>query len=117
MGKLTTHILDTALGCPASEVRIELFRVNGQVRDKISETITNADGRCDAPVLEGNDFQVGVYELLFHAGTYLDAKGVDLPEPKFLDEIVIRFGIADVDQHYHVPLLLSPFSYGTYRGS
>ena len=117
MGKLTTHILDTALGCPASDVRIELFRVNGQVRDKISETITNADGRCDAPVLEGDDFQIGVYELLFHAGTYLDAKGVVLSEPKFLDEIVIRFGIADVDEHYHVPLLLSPFSYGTYRGS
>jgi 5-hydroxyisourate hydrolase len=117
LGKLTTHILDTALGCPARDIRIELLRVEGQMREKISETRTNDDGRCDAPILEGGAFKAGVYELVFHVGTYLDSQGIDLPEPKFLDEIVIRFGISDLEQHYHVPLLLSPFSYATYKGS
>lgn len=117
MGRLTTHILDTAKGCPASGVKIELFRITDNDREKICETVTNADGRCDAPILEGAAFKAGKYEILFYAGTYLDELGIALPEPKFLDEIVIRFGIADEDEHYHVPLLLSPFSYGTYRGS
>lgn len=117
MGRLTTHILDTARGCPAQGVHIELFCIKDQLREKITESWTNADGRCDAPLLEGTGFQVGVYEVLFHAGPYLDQTGTDFPEVKFLDEIVIRFGIGDANEHYHVPLLLSPFSYSTYRGS
>ncbi len=114
MGKLTTHVLDTALGKPAQNLRIELFR-RTEPREKILETVTNADGRCDAPLLDA-DFVFGEYELVFHAGDYLDSTGQDLPDPKFLDQIPIRFGIAE-DKHYHVPLLLSPFSYSTYRGS
>lgn len=117
MGRLTTHVLDTSLGCPGEGIKIELFRIEGETRSKIAEAVTNDDGRCDAPILEGNAFATGVYEIVFHAGTYLDAKGVDLPSPKFLDIIPIRFGIAAADEHYHVPLLLSPYSYSTYRGS
>ena len=112
MGKLTTHVLDTGLGQPASGLRIELYRDGDRLRD----VVTNADGRVDAPLLEGIDFQNGTYELVFHAGDYLAASGQDLPEPKFLDVIPLRFGISE-DKHYHVPLLLSAFSYSTYRGS
>ncbi len=112
MGKLTTHVLDTGLGKPAAGLRIELFRDGDRLRD----VRTNADGRVDGPLLEGADFQVGSYELVFHAGDYLTASGQPLPEPKFLDVIPLRFGIAD-DTHYHVPLLLSAFGYSTYRGS
>ena len=112
MGKLTTHVLDTALGCPAQGLRIELYRDGTLLRD----VRTNEDGRVDAPLLEGADFQLGRYELVFHAGDYLDSTGQDLPEPKFLDVIPLRFGIAE-DKHYHVPLLLSAFGYSTYRGS
>ncbi len=115
MGRLTTHVLDTGTGKPAAGLRIELFRL-GVTREKLLETRTNADGRCDAPLLEGADFATGEYELLFHAGDYLDASGQDLPEPKFLDLIPLRFGMA-ADTHYHVPLLLSAFGYSTYRGS
>lgn len=114
MGKLTTHVLDTGLGKPAQNLRIELFRLTG-AREKILETTTNADGRCDAPLLDA-DFVFGEYELVFHAGEYLDSTSQDLPSPKFLDIIPIRFGIAE-DKHYHVPLLLSAFGYSTYRGS
>ncbi len=117
MGKLTTHILDTALGCPAKGVLIELFRLEEGQREKVCETTTNEDGRCDGPILEGENFSAGVYELVFHVGAYFDAQGIDLPEPKFLDDVVIRFGIASASEHYHVPLLISPFSYSTYRGS
>lgn len=116
MGRLTTHVLDTALGGPAVNLRIELFRV-GDRHEKIKDVVTNEDGRCDGPVLEGDDFRPGVYELLFHAGDYLDRCGLDLPDIKFLNQIIIRFGISEKDDHYHVPLLLSPYSYSTYRGS
>jgi len=112
MGKLTTHVLDTGLGQPAAGLRIELYRDGDRLRD----VRTNADGRVDAPLLEGEDFQAGSYELVFHAGDYLDGTGQDLPNPKFLDVIPLRFGIAE-DTHYHVPLLLSGFGYSTYRGS
>ena len=112
MGKLTTHVLDTALGQPAAGLRIELYRDGDRLRD----VVTNEDGRVDAPLLEGGDFQNGSYELVFHAGDYLAASGQDLPDPKFLDEIPLRFGISE-DKHYHVPLLLSAYSYSTYRGS
>ena len=115
MGKLTTHVLDTALGKPAQGLRIELFRL-GTTRSRLCDVLTNADGRVDAPLLDGASFQTGDYELLFHAGDYLARSAADLPEPKFLDLIPLRFGIAQ-DSHYHVPLLLSPYSYSTYRGS
>jgi 5-hydroxyisourate hydrolase len=117
MGRLTTHVLDTALGAPACGLRIELFSVDGADAVKLRESVTNSDGRCDAPLLENTDFRAGTYRLVFHAGPYLDASGAELPDPKFLDEIILQFGIADEAAHYHVPLLLSPFSYSTYRGS
>ncbi|MGI9413569.1 MAG: hydroxyisourate hydrolase [Hyphomicrobiales bacterium] len=118
MGRLTTHVLDTAHGKPAHGLRIELFRIGHEgPPERLAEAVTNADGRCDAALLEGDTFQTGRYQLVFHAGAYFDALGLDLPEPKFLDDVVIRFGISGSDHHYHVPLLLSPYAYSTYRGS
>lgn len=117
MGRLTTHVLDTAHGRPAAGLRIELYRLEGEARRPVAEAPTNADGRCDGPLLEGDAFSAGVYELVFHAGAYFDALGLALPEPKFLDRVPVRFGVADPDGHYHVPLLLSPFGCATYRGS
>ena len=116
MGKLTTHVLDTAAGAPAAGLMIELWHA-GDSPEHIKTVTTNHDGRVDGPILEGGEFAAGQYELRFHAGDYLRVQGHDLPSPAFLDIIPIRFGIADVDAHYHVPLLLSPFSYSTYRGS
>ncbi len=113
MGKLTTHVLDTAKGCPARGVRIDIFRGGSQ----LGSVVTNADGRVDAPILEGEALVSGLYELRFYAGDYLRKTTSGLKEPLFLDIIPIHFGIADASQHYHVPLLLSPFSYSTYRGS
>ncbi|MFT6775456.1 MAG: 5-hydroxyisourate hydrolase [Paracoccaceae bacterium] len=117
MGWLSTHVLDTATGRPAAGMRIELFRISADSRDRIADTVTNADGRTDAPMLDGAAFRPGVYELVFHCGPYFDSVGLDLPGPKFLSDVPIRFGIADGASHYHVPLLISPFSYSTYRGS
>ena len=112
MGKLTTHVLDTAQGKPAASLKIEVWG------ERLLKTIhTNADGRADAPLLEGADLKAGHYELRFFAGDYLRRQGASLPEPLFLDVIPIRFGISDPTQHFHVPLLLSPFGYSTYRGS
>ncbi|OBZ93174.1 5-hydroxyisourate hydrolase [Pararhizobium polonicum] len=116
-GRLTTHVLDTALGKPAKGLKIDLFRIEGDVRRLLRTVETNADGRVDGPMLEGEALTAGAYELLFHAGDYLRGTGASLPEPAFLDLIPLRFGIADAASHYHVPLLLSPFSYSTYRGS
>lgn len=116
MGRLTTHVLDTALGKPAVGLDIELFRVGADTISLKSLT-TNHDGRVDQPLLEGDALIAGIYELHFHAGKYLRATAARLPDPLFLDIIPIRFGIADVTLHYHVPLLLSPFGYSTYRGS
>lgn len=116
-GFLTTHVLDTALGRPAAGLRIDLYRVEGGARKHLRETRTNADGRTDTPILRKEEFTPGVYELVFHAGAYLDAAGVPAQEPRFLDVIPIRFGISAADSHYHVPLLLSPHGYSTYRGS
>ena len=114
MSKLTTHVLDTANGCPAAGVRIELFRLGGTL---LVSTVTNDDGRCDKPLLEGVALESGEYELLFHIGDYFRAKGVALPPPAFLDVVAIRVGLANDQPHYHVPLLVSPWSYSTYRGS
>jgi 5-hydroxyisourate hydrolase len=116
MGRLTTHVLDTARGQPGAGIKLELYRV-GAERRLIGTAQTNADGRCDAPLLEGGDFSPGVYELVFHAGAYFKEGGAELPDPPFVDEVVLRFGIAEADGHYHVPLLVSPWSYSTYRGS
>lgn len=117
MGKLTTHILDTAAGKPGKNIRIELYNLQNDSWEHLKTVKTNEDGRCDGPLLEGNDLKTGQYELVFHAGEYFEEMGMDLPEPKFLDEIVLRFGVPDASEHYHVPLLVSPYSYSTYRGS
>lgn len=112
--KLTTHVLDTAHGRPAAGLRIVLTRVaDGKL---LADIVTNADGRADGPLLEGSEPVGAVYELTFHAGDYFRALGVALPTPAFVDIVPVRFGIAD-DAHYHVPLLVSPFSFSTYRGS
>ncbi len=118
MGRLTTHVLDTATGRPAARLEITLSRVSGAGNLEAIKTVrTNDDGRVDAPLLEGAALTVGGYELMFHAGDYLDATGQAGTEPRFLDHIPIRFGVSDPEAHYHVPLLLSPFGYSTYRGS
>jgi len=116
MGFLSTHVLDTANGRPAGGMLIELFRVDDE-RCQLGSVTTNADGRCDAPLLQGNAFVAGEYELVFHAGDYFAASGLEQTQPRFLDHVVIRFGVSDADAHYHVPLLVSPFAYSTYRGS
>jgi 5-hydroxyisourate hydrolase len=116
-GRLTTHVLDTASGQPASGLSIDLVAIDGDQRRAIKSVVTNDDGRVDAPLLSGDEMLVGAYELVFHAGDYLRASGVNLTEPPFLDVIPIRFGISDAAAHYHVPLLISPYSYSTYRGS
>ena len=115
-GYLTTHVLDTARGRPAAGVRIELFRVTEAGPRPVGEAVTNADGRTEAPILSADRFEAGVYELVFHAGDYLRALGGAGAEPPFLDRVPIRFGMAE-EAHYHVPLLLSPYGYSTYRGS
>ncbi|MDA8870457.1 hydroxyisourate hydrolase [Rhizobiaceae bacterium] len=114
MGKLTTHVLDTATGRPAADMAVRLYL--GDHTTPLVTTRTNADGRCDAPLLDGAAFGTGTYRLEFDCGPYFDASGVELPSPKFLDTVTLNFGIAE-DSHYHVPLLVSPFGYSTYRGS
>jgi len=115
-GRLTTHVLDTASGKPAAGLSIALYRIDGEARRHLKTVLTNADGRCDAPLLEGAAFAAGEYELVFSAGDYLRAQGIALPKPAFLDVVPIRFGMAE-QTHYHVPLLVSPYGYSTYRGS
>jgi len=117
MGKLTTHVLDTAHGRPGAGIRIELFRLDGTQRIALAQTQTDADGRCAQALLADAAFTVGEYELVFHAGDYFAALGVEVPAPRFVDRVVLRFGVADAAAHYHVPLLVSPWSYTTYRGS
>jgi 5-hydroxyisourate hydrolase len=116
-GRLTTHVLDTMAGRPGAGLRIELFRIEGEGRTRILEVATNEDGRCDRPLLQGTDFAAGIYELVFHVGAYFRNRGVRLPEPAFLESVPVRFGIAAAGEHYHVPLLVSPYGYSTYRGS
>jgi 5-hydroxyisourate hydrolase len=115
-GYLTTHVLDTARGCPAAGLRIDLYRLEGEARVPIRTLLTNEDGRTDTPILPAVEFRFGTYELVFHAGDYLDASGTPPENPRFLDVIPLRFGMSEA-AHYHVPLLLSPFGYSTYRGS
>lgn len=117
MGRLTTHVLDAAHGCPGSAIKIELYRVDGERLECVASAVTNSDGRCDAPLLQGEEYRSGVYQLQFHAGDYYRARGTALPEQAFLDVVVLRFGIDAGQEHYHVPLLISPYSYSTYRGS
>mgnify|MGYP000389148106 CR=1 FL=1 len=115
-GYLTTHVLDTALGRPAEGITVVLYRVSGNSHRKIAEAVTNADGRTDAPILPEKEFATGTYELIFFAGDYLRRTGQVTVEPLFLDQVPIRFGMSEED-HYHVPLLLSPYGFSTYRGS
>ena len=117
MGKLSTHVLDTAHGRPGAGVRVELYAIADNTRSLLKSALTNEDGRCGAPLLEGEGLHPGRYELVFHAGDYFTAQGVDLPSPRFLDRITIAFGISDSEQNYHVPLVMTPWSYSTYRGS
>ncbi|MCM2562788.1 hydroxyisourate hydrolase [Lutimaribacter sp. EGI FJ00015] len=116
-GYLTTHVLDTARGVPGDGIRIELFHLSEERREKLAETMTNSDGRTDSPILPVSEFATGTYELVFHAGDYLRRHDLAGDAPLFLDIVPIRFGMADPDAHYHVPLLLSPYGYSTYRGS
>ena len=118
-GKLTTHVLDTANGCPAAGMTIHLWAIapDSGSRPHLNSVLTNRDGRADSPLLADADFQVGLYELVFEVGPYFQQHKPTLPQPPFLDQVPLRFGIADADAHYHVPLLTSPWSYSTYRGS
>lgn len=117
MGKLSTHVLDTMNGRPARQVQIDLYRVNRDSRILVTTRQTNDDGRCDDPLLETPDFTPGIYELVFHAGDYFAKLGIDMPEPRFVDQVIVRFGIARSDENYHVPLLVTPWAWSTYRGS
>ena len=116
-GYLTTHVLDTARGTPAAGIAVTLYRIEGANRLKLSAAQTNADGRTEAPILPKGQFSIGTYELVFEAKAYLDRTAPGSDTPRFLDEIALRFGVSDADAHYHVPLLLSPYGYSTYRGS
>jgi 5-hydroxyisourate hydrolase len=118
MPRLSTHVLDTMNGKPAAGVKVALYRLgDGDTRSLVKEVMTNADGRTDAPLLTGDDYKPGQYELVFRIGDYFRGAGATLPQPAFLDVVPLRFGIAEADGHYHVPLLASPWSYSTYRGS
>lgn len=118
MGKLSTHVLDTAHGSPAAAMRVELYRIGALGNPElIKRTVTNLDGRTDELLLSGSEVQEGIYELQFHVAEYFEGRGAEVANPPFLDLIPIRFAIADLDANYHVPLLVSPWSYSTYRGS
>jgi 5-hydroxyisourate hydrolase len=118
MGRLTTHVLDTTSGTPAAGMGVRLLRADGHGGHAPLKSVrTNGDGRVDGPLLEGETLAPGRYRLVFEVGAYFRARGAALPQPSFLDEVPLDFGIADASQHYHVPLLVSPWAYSTYRGS
>jgi 5-hydroxyisourate hydrolase len=117
MGRLTTHVLDTANGRPGAGIQLTLYRNLGERYALLKDAVTNADGRCDEPLLEGAAFSPGRYRLVFACGPYFAAAGVKLADPPFIDDVVLDFGVADGTATYHVPLLVSPWSYSTYRGS
>jgi len=117
MGKLSTHVLDIAGGKPGAGVKVALFAVGADGKVLLKMDVTNTDGRCATPLLEGDAMQPGQYELVFNAGDYFAAQGLVLPSPRFIDLVTLAFGIADASQNYHVPLVVSPWSYSTYRGS
>ena len=117
MGKLSTHVLDITQGKPGAGVIVRLFRVEDGTKVLLKTDTTNLDGRCETPLLSGGEVMAGKYELVFAAGDYFAAQGVALPAPRFIDEVVIAFGIADVQANYHVPIVVSPWAYSTYRGS
>jgi len=117
MGFLTTHVLDTAQGVPGSNMSVSLYRILDNQRQLLSQQMTNSDGRCEGPLLKDDAFSVGVYELEFGVEAYFKQANVAQPSPAFLSDVTLRFGIAEAGDHYHVPLLVSPYSYSTYRGS
>jgi 5-hydroxyisourate hydrolase len=117
MGRLTTHVLDTARGQPGAGIKVTLYRNLDERYALIGDALTNSDGRCDEPLLEGPAFTVGQYRLVFAMGIYFAKAGFAVADPPFVDEVVLDFGVADAAAHYHVPLLASPWSWSTYRGS
>jgi 5-hydroxyisourate hydrolase len=117
MARLSTHVLDTARGLPAAGVIVQVHLLRGNARAPLATATTNADGRTDAPLLSGEQLETGTYELTFHLGEYFRRCGLALTDPPFLDAVVVRVGIADAGGSYHVPLLVSPYGYSTYRGS
>jgi 5-hydroxyisourate hydrolase len=117
MGRLSTHVLDTASGRPAAGMRIDFSELKGDRWSLVKTVHTNADGRTDEPLMGPDAMRTGQFKLVFHVAAYFRAQGAQLPEPAFLDTVPLRFGIADREAHYHVPLLCTPWSYGTYRGS
>jgi 5-hydroxyisourate hydrolase len=117
MGKLSTHVLDITTGKPGAGVAIELYAVGAGGKTLIRSVTTNQEGRCDAPLLQGEEMRVGQYELVFAAGDYFARQGVIVPTPRFVDRVTLAFGIADAGENYHVPLVVSPWAYSTYRGN
>lgn len=117
MARISTHVLDTSEGRPAAGVRIDLYRHHSGRRDLLRSAVTNADGRTDEPLLVDDEIVTGVYEIVFHAGPYFQSRAAVVTVPSFLDEVVVRFGVAEARGSYHVPLLMSPHGYTTYRGS
>ena len=117
MGQLTTHVLDTANGCPAAGMAVTLYRLDGERAERVKAVVLNHDGRADAPLLAGAEFVAGRYRLVFEVAAYFRGRGAALAEPPFLDRVPLDFGLADTAAHYHVPLLASPWAYSTYRGS
>lgn len=116
MGQLTTHVLDISGGRPAAGIRIELHELTGAASSLVNSTSTGADGRCPAPLMAADRFRAGRYALTFYVAEYFRGRGVELPEPAFIEEAVIRIGVAQAQAHYHVPLLITPWSYSVYRG-
>ncbi len=116
-GRLTTHVLDTARGRPASDMEIQLWFLQGEDRKHLKTIRTDNDGRTGEPLLEAEELRPGAYELVFNVGDYFAGQPVEVPDPPFLDRVPVRFGVADAGSHYHVPLLVSPWAYSTYRGS